>query len=399
MKTNFLAVGIIGGLIATSAAAAPPVFHNQACSIAVDGNRLDSVLTPDGADQRNTFAYEPSTHRWHFWGLLADDNNFPSVASSLRAVVHATSTDGIHFTSNSNLTYAFGSAYYTNYGAAIDPPLDFLRAVFDTSTRTWKLFNWTENAQSGMPSFGQYNYNTSVNDLGTQAGTTAVVHQGPLNTPAAGNHVGAFGLVDGMLYLRVDTATGGTGQFAYSNGTYPWTGAYQPSTGSEIHEADLYAGTPYCWELVATPALPPSTDPPACANPALLPALVHNVGRTLRQTDGTLGTYYAFRVITDSQGGSVRADQQIWYIESTDNGVSWSTPVGVFANGGDLTIDGQPLDSTPGSANFGEPDVGLNGSRYRLYLSTQDASGNVVMVATQGRPSDAIFFDGFDACD
>ena len=390
MKTNFLASGMLGILIATSAAAAPPVFHSQACSISVDGNRLDSVLTPNGADQRNTFAYEPSTQRWHFWGFLADDNNFPSVASSLRAVVHATSTDGIHFTSDSNLTYAFGSAYYTNYAAAIDPPLDFLRAVFDSNTGTWKLFNWTENAQSGMPSFGQYNYNTSVNDVGTQAGTTAVVHQGPLNTPVAGNHVGAFGLVDGMLYLRVDTATGGTGQFAYLDGAYPWTGADQPSTGSEMNEADLFSGTPYCWFLASACG---TTD-------ARIPALVHNVGRTLRQADGSLGMYYAFRVCTSARcADSARADQQIWYVESTNNGVSWSTPIGVFANGGNLTIDGQPLDITPDAANFGDPDVVLKGSRYQLYLSTQDASGNVVMVATQGRPSDAIFFDGFDACD
>ncbi|MEO8802747.1 MAG: hypothetical protein ABI304_04615 [Rudaea sp.] len=385
MKTNFLAAGIIGLLTATSAVAAPPVFHDQACSISVDGNRLDSVLTPNGADQRNTFAYESSTHRWHFWGFLADDNNFPSTASSLRAVVHATSSDGVHFTSDSNLTYAFGSAYYTNYAASIDPPLDFFRAVFDPATNTWKLFNWTENAQSPSPSYGKYNYNTSVNDLGTQAGTTAVVHQGPLNTPFAGNHVGAFGLVDGMLYLRVDSAGGGTGQFAYSEGAYPWTGVDQPSTGGEIAEADLFNGTPYCWFLNSGCG---TTD-------SRIPAYVHNVGRTLRQADGSLGMYYTFR----NGATYMRQDQQIWYIDSIDDGQTWSTPVGVFANGGDLTIDGQPLDSTLNSANFSDVDLVRDGSRYRLYLSTQDAAGNYVMVATQGRPSDAIFFDGFDACD
>src|SRR6185312_11391861 len=227
--------------------ALPPAVHTQACSVSVDGNRLDTVLTPDGADQRNTFAYEPLTHLWHFWGLLTPDNNYPSAASSLRGVVHATSTDGVHFTSNGNLSYAIGSSYYTDYGASIDPPLNFFRAVFDTSTGTWKLFNWTDNEGASV---GSYNYNTSVNDLSTTAGTTAVVHQGPLNTPVAGNHVGAFGFVDGELYLRVDNGgLGGVGQFDYADGAYPWTGTNRPSTTAEKNEAQLFAGTPYCWGL------------------------------------------------------------------------------------------------------------------------------------------------------
>ena len=356
--------------------ALPPAVHTQACSVSVDGNRLDTVLTPDGADQRNTFAYEPLTHLWHFWGFLADDANFPSVASSLRAVVHATSADGVHFTSDSNLSYAFGSAMYTTYSATIDPPLDFFRAVFDTRTGTWKLFNWTENVGSSV---GTYNYNTSVNDLSTTAGTTAVVHQGPLNTPVAGNHVGVFGLVDGVLYLRTDT-DGNADQFAYADGAYPWTDANQPSTGSAVGSADLFTGTSYCWGL-------------SCGTSNPNAAYVHNVGRTLRQSDGTLGTYYTFRHWDGS-----RADQQIWYVESTDNGQTWSAPVGVFPDPSIITIDGQPLDVAPGG-KLSDVEMVLKGSRYQAYFSTQDAAGNYVMVTAQGRPSDAIFWNGFDACD
>lgn len=384
-------IGLLTGCIAlalgTQAAwALPPVFHTQSCSVSVDGNRLDTVLTPGGADQRNTFAYEPSRKLWHFWGFLQDDPSFdtlpyiPTVLSSLRAVVHATSIDGVHFTSDSNLSYAFGSASYGSYGADIDPPLDFFRAVFDTQTGTWKLFNWTENDQNATPSFGQYNYNTSVNDLSTTAGTTAVVHQGPLNTPVAGNHVGTFGLVDGTLFMRTDT-DGNADQFAYADGAYPWTGANQPSTGSATGSANLYAGTPYCWFLDATCG---NADP-------RIPAYVHNVGRTLRQSDGSLGTYYTFRNATTY----ARQDQQIWYVESTDNGANWSAPVGVFANPPGVTIDGAGL----GANGFSDVDLVLKGSRYQLYLSAQDAGGDYVMVAAQGRPSDAIFWNGFEACD
>ncbi len=389
MQHRTLAVLIAACLGVSQAWGASPVFHTNACSVSVDNNRLDTVLTPGGADQRNTFAYEPSRHLWHFWGFLQDDISFeqndnPTVLSSLRSVVHATSTDGIHFTSDSNLSYAFGSASYTSYGATVDPPLDFFRAVYDTQTGTWKLFNWSENDYTVSPSrWGSYDYNTSVNDLGTIASTTNVVHQGPLNSPVSGNHVGTFGLVDGMLYLRADT-DGGADQFAYTDGAYPWTGANQPSTGSEISSANLFAGTPYCWGLSAS--CDPNTDPNA--------AYVHNVGRTLLQPDGTLGTYYTFRYWNGS-----RADQQIWYAESGDNGATWSTSIGVFPNASALTIDGQAQDSTVGSADFSDVDLVLNGSRYQLYLSTQDANGNYVMVSTQGRPSDDIFFDGFDSCD
>ena len=93
-----------------------------------------------------------------------------------------------------------------------------------------------------------------------------------------------------------------------------------------------------------------------------------------------------------------RADQQIWYVESTDNGQTWSAPVGVFPDPSIITIDGQPLDVAPGG-KLSDVEMVLKGSRYQAYFSTQDAAGNYVMVTAQGRPSDAIFWNGFDACD
>jgi hypothetical protein len=378
MQFKVVAAVAACALVGQVAVAAPPVFRTNTCPLTLDGTRVGSDLTPDGGSLRNTIAYEASTKLFHFWGFAADDQHFPSVASSLRAVVHATSADGLHFTSDSNLSYAFGSASYTSYGATIDPPLDFFRAVFDTDTGTWKLFNWTENDQVSDPSFGSYNYNTSVNDLGTRASTTSVLHQGPLLSPVAGNHVGTFGLVDGLIYLRVDTATGGNGQFAYTDGI-------QPATGPELNEADLYTGTPYCWFLAS-----------GCGSiDARTPAYVHNVGRTLRQTDGTLGTYYTFRDATTA----ARLDKQIWYIESGDNGTTWSAPTGVFADGSAITIDGQPLDADAGSANFSSIDTVQAKNVCRAFFSTQDANGDFVMVsATTGSACDAIFADGFEGC-
>lgn len=377
MQRSSMTMLVLAGMLgASSAMAAAPAFRTNVCPVRVNGQRLGTDTTAGNSSLRNTFAYEPATRLWHFWGFLADDQNFPSAASSLRAVVHATATDALHFTSDRNLSYAFGSVDYRAHGAAIDPPLDFFRALFDPDTGTWKLFNWTENVPS--PSFGQYNYNSSVNDLGTLASTTAVQHQGPLNSPFAGNHVGTFGLVDGTLYLRVDTATGGAGQFAYTDGM-------PASTGSELAEVELFNGTPYCWFLVSGCG---SSDPRT-------PAYVHNVGRTLRQTDGMLATYYTFR----DASTAARLDKQVWFVESGDNGATWSAPAGVFADGSAVTINGQPLDAAPGSANFSSVDVVQNTNICRMYFSTQDSNGKYVMVsASTGSACDALFADGFEGC-
>lgn len=372
---------VAGLLLPLVASAAPPVFHADTCAVTLNGTAMGSALTPGGASLRNTVAYEPLTGLYHWWGFAADDANWPSAASSLRGVVHATSRDGNHFTSDSNLSYAFGSVSYASFGASIDPPIDFLRVAYSPASGTWKLFNWTENVG---PNVGQYNYNTSVNDLGTVASTTQVQHQGPLDAPGiAGNHTGAFGLVDGNLFLIIDGGAndGGAAQYPYNDGTAP------PSLGAMAAEANLFTGTPYCWALH-----------PDCstANDPRIPAYVHNVGRTLRQADGTLGTYYTMRRYPDG----MRLEKQIRYVESADDGATWSVPAGVFADGGAVTIEGQPTasDSGGGQGNFSGIDVVVRGSAYRAYFNTKDAVGNFVMVSTAGRPADALFFDGFGGC-
>lgn len=378
MQQKRLCAFLVAAGCASHAAASPPAFRPAACPVQVDGVRVGTALTAGNSSLRNTIAYDAAARTWHFWGFVADDANFPSIASSLPSVLHATSADGLHFSSDAPLRYDIAAARYADFGASIDPPLDFFRAVFDAASGTWKLFDWSENDQQSPSRWGSYNYNTSVNDLGSLPGNVSVVHQGPLGTPVAGNHVGAFGLVDGVLYLRVDTGGGGAGQFAY-------TDAIPPSTGAQLAEVDLYTGTPYCWFLA-----------PGCgSSDPRTPAYVHNVGRTLRQTDASLGTYYSFR---DASTGA-RLDKQLWYVESNDNGVSWSAPGGVFADGNAVTIDGQPLDAAPGSANFSSVEVVEGVNVCRAYFSTQDAAGNYVMVsASTGSACDALFADSFEGC-
>ena len=93
-----------------TASATPPAFRTDFCSVRLDGVRVGSDLTPGNSSLRNSIAYEPASGLYHFWGFAADDANFPSAASALPAVRHATSTDGTHFVSDGHLSYDVGSA-------------------------------------------------------------------------------------------------------------------------------------------------------------------------------------------------------------------------------------------------------------------------------------------------
>jgi hypothetical protein len=362
--------------VASNAHAAAPAFQPRLCPVKLDGTRLGADLTPAGSSLRNTVAWEESTHQFHLWVLANNDPAFPA-SSVLGAYTHATSADGINFSSDDTLHYEIASADWNAFGSSIDPPLDFLRASFDQDSGTWKLFAWTENVGATV---GQYNYNTSVNDLGGVAANTYALHQGPLNTPFAGNHVGSFGLVDGHVYLRVDSAPtpgnsgGGLGRFDY-------TDALPASTAGELNEADLFAGTPYCWGL----------DPACETSDPRIKAYVHNVGRTLHQADGSLATYYAFR-----HWDGTRIDKQLWMVESTDNGATWSAPTGVFADASALTLAGSPLAA---DGNFSHAEAVVGSNLCRAYFSTKDQNGNpVVATATTSSACDALFADGLEGC-
>lgn len=365
---------VAGGLLLPlTAATATPAFRPDVCAVRLDGVRLGADLTPGGSSLRNTIVYEPSTRLFHLWVLANNDTAFPAT-SVLSAFTHATSTDGVNFRRDTDLRHSVASQSYSAYGASIDPPLDFVRVAFDPASGTWKLFAWTENVGASV---GQYNYNTSVNDLGSVASNTVALHQGPLNNPFAGNHVGAFGLVDGKVYLRVDSlypdgSGGGNASFDYTDGL-------PASTSALVTEANLFAGTPYCWGL----------GPNCGGSDPRIPAYVHNVGRTLRQTDGSLATYYAFR-----KWDGTRADRQLWKVESNDNGVNWSMPSTVFADGSAIRLAGQAL-----SANFSHAEAVMGPNVCRTYFSSKDADDKFVTVsASTGGACDSLFADGFNGC-
>lgn len=384
---RFLA-GLCLAVLATAAVAAPqpPRFETAARSVRLDGVRLGTELTPTGFRNslRFTVAYDPADARWHLWTLTANPGVYPTSGFALGDVVHGTSADGYDFTSDGTLSYGPGSALPASFGATVDPPISYLRAA--KVGDSWKLLAWHANDSQSPSRWGQYNYNTSISDLGPDPDNRVVTHQGPVSalvTGPGGFHVGAYGLVNDQLYLRVDSVYrpgvdrdgGGIARFAYSDASPPlvedWS-AYG-------EEAELFRGTPYYWFLDPSPG------------GGRTAAYAHNAGRVLA-CGGLLQAFYALR---DVNGGLTQ--NNLWYLESPDDGVNWSAPQALFGDPAFLTLDG----AWAPSALFSNPEGVIHGDRLRVYFRWQqpDAPGgsvDYVVGLDSELACDGLFADGFE---
>ena len=149
--------------------------------------------------------------------------------------------------------------------------------------------------------------------------------------------------------------TGGVvGRYIYTDGIRP---GLSPIFGT--NEADMFTGTPYCWPL---------GNPNPCTSPQA--SYVHNSGRVIAQ-GATIGAYYSFRDFTTA----ARQDKQIWFVESADDGLTWTTPAGIYGNGNAVTVDG-----LANAGNFSSPELTAAPGGIRVYFSTADNSGNFVVV-------------------
>ena len=360
-------------LVAYEAAAAPVAFPLNTTVVKLDGVPIGSPLHPATQNSlRYTVAFNPADGLYHMWVLNGGDTNTPA-DMQVSDISHATSPDGYTFTSAGKLNPpANWWTQIPGVGATSEPSVNFLRV--DTIGGEWYLTIWSPNEANT----GRYNYNATVWNIGPAIGNLNVVQRGPLPTTSdvpvgpGGNMVGSFGMVNGNLYLRQDTQFnsgppvnpllwgGGMGRYVYTDGTRPGLSGIWGTS-----EADLFTGTPYCWVL-------PFGGPNQClAFPALLPSYVHNSGRALQQQGGIIGTYYTFR---DAATAARRA-KQIFYVESADDGATWTGATGVYANGNAVLVDG-----LPNTANFSSPEVVAVGAGYRTYFSTGDACGNIVVV-------------------
>src|SRR5512135_1423523 len=344
---RFVLVFCAGALLcAASLFAAAPVFSNQFVSVTLDGVRLGTDTDPSAYSMFPSVVYDPGSGLFHMW--VANTS-----ALSIEGLRHATSSDGVHFVSDGNLSFAGGNPFPI-YGAPTEPQFEFPRAA--KIGTDWKLLIWTENNPSGA--YGDYNYNESVNDIGVDPSTLAVTHQGPVyptnGLGTFGQTTGPFGIVDGRLYVQ-DDRIGGLSKWEYNDTTPP---SVAPPADMD---QDLITGTGYVYFLTHP------GDP--------LGVYVHNVARVLDQGDGTLGVYYSLR----HPDGS-RVNKQIYYAQSGDGGQTWSAPVGLFPNGDAVRVDG-----APNTFDFSHPEVTLVGSRRVLYFSTKAADGAFVVATSAGQ--------------
>ena len=91
---------------------------------------------------------------------------------------------------------------------------------------------------------------------------------------------------------------------------------------------------------------------------------MHNDARVLDNGDGTLGWIFTLRNCDGS-----RKSQQIYYMQSGDNGLTWSSPpVGIVT--GPVTIGG----ATP-AGGFSLSDVVMVNGQRVVYFNAADAQG------------------------
>jgi hypothetical protein len=329
-------------LAAFPAAAAPPAPGLAFTSVKLDGVRLGVDFTADLHSLFPTIVYDPQTRIFHLW--VFDGSGF-----RVEALRYATSSDGVDFTSHGNLSFA--GTPFPGHNAAAEPTMEFVRAVHVGTD--WKLLLWTPfDGTANNAVNGDYNYNVSANDLGPDPGNRTATHEGPVY-PLSGGVFGQtnspWGLIGSRLFVEWDNA-GGVGRWTYGDGPPPMV------TGT-VAAADLITGTGFVYGL-SNPADPLAVYP-------------HNVGRALDQGDGTYGVYYSLRFW---QTGA-RVNKQIYYSESSDGGATWSAPAGLFADGNQVTVDGQL-----NQGNFSHPEIALVGAARVLYFSTQAADGRFVVV-------------------
>ena len=326
-----------------AAQAAPAPFPTVTTPVMLDGHALGTPLTPNWYEALNTIVYDSGTY--HLWYLNGD---YPGATGGIS---HATSTDGVNFTTQNGLTLP--GNWWSAYGATNIPEFNYLRVSRDGSGN-WILMIWHPNA-AGQ---GQFNYNTSLWLLGSNIANPAPTLIGPLPTPPAGNHVGAFGIVGSNLYLGQDTAKA-LGRYLLVPSTTSSPPSVTPTDMTTAEYADAYAGTGLC-SFATCPGAPNAS-------------YIHNYGRTLDQGGGVLGTYYSLR----EYPSGARRGKQLWYVESPDGGATWSAAAQpLFANGNAVTVDG-----LPNTGNFSLPEVTvLGGGQYRSYFNTVDACGNNVTV-------------------
>ena len=278
--------GAVGALSAAASFAATPVLPAANNLITLDGTPLGTAIA--NRSSYPTLLYDAGAATYHLWVEVADETPpattgpdfYPLRIAGFR---HATSSDGIAFTTTGALSLAGNPFAATIFGSAYgEPPWIYPKAALWNGRYT--LLLWTINGFFGPPSLGDYNYNISVDDIGPSPANLTLDHYGPVGpVPAngiAGQSAGAFGIVNGVIYYDNNSLLGrsvltdnGPQTFPAAANTGPWR-----ATGSNT--------------AVANPLTPLGFI--ACQFPGG-DAYLHNDARVIANPDGTLGFYFTLR--------------------------------------------------------------------------------------------------------
>jgi len=282
---------------------------------------------------------------YHMWVQVQDEGT----AADLRIAGyrHATSTDGIAFTTQGTLSFAGNPFAATLYGSTFgEPPWIYPRATLAGTGVTFQF--WTYNTVPDVT--GDYDYNLSINTIAA-VGDLALTHYGPVGPIAGGipgQTAGGYGIVNGNMYYdnnsslgRAALALSGPGPFPATAGTGPY---FATATNAAVFDPLTPLGFVACH-------LPGGT------------AYVHNGARVVDNGDGTLGYFFTLRNCDGS-----RKDNQVYYSESADDGATWSNPSGIFPGG--VTIGGLSVGN-----GFALADVVVSGKQRVVYFNAYDDSG------------------------
>jgi hypothetical protein len=266
---------------------------------------------------------------YHMW--------YRTSQGTIGGLSHATSSDGVHFTTEGSMSFSAdpfptGTPPYLYYENAAQIGGDYT------------LLHWTYNGGAGT--YPGYDYNISASNIGSDPNNLAATHQGAVTGGTLGQTAGPFGVVNDYLYMQ-----GGIGQ-SLMRASY--TSGASPSVGALTDVLNLQA----FFNLLGISG-----------------GYINNHSDVIAGKDGSLDFFFTVR----GDSGGTRYNQQVYHSQSTDGGSSWGAPEALFSS---VSLDGL----APG-ANFAHAEAVFNGSNYRLYLSTQDASGNyVVATATDAVP-------------
>jgi hypothetical protein len=339
--------------------------------VTLDGNPLGTgPESTRGLSQ--SVVFDQSTATYHMWyksgGTQIDSGTQASdlYDGDLPTFRHATSTDGLSFTSTSNLSYTAPPTWLstptgsppasTPMPGGYTPPFVFPRVTNVDGTLKLQVWSYNHNGSSA------HNYNVTVFDLSNDVNgdPTQATHIGPAAYPGInGGHTMGFVEYGGetKLVAHADTAS-------------PNLDSVRVWDYNEPVDANGY--------------VPITID-----GTGVLPRAVQ-VARAIGTEDSVIRVFFGqgtWRLKYDSANfGPGHFD--IGYMESTDGGLTWSLSSDIFGgNGSSLVVnDGEANEFTVHADSiFNAPEVTLlDPDSFRLYMNVTDAQGNEIVVSGLG---------------